>query len=76
MAFTSFVSQEVVDKFKGARPGLPDVLNVVPELVRAITDAGMSIWKAYRDTGKDRRDAILNELGQLEWRPFSELVKV
>jgi hypothetical protein len=75
VAFTSFVSREVVDKFEGARPGLPDVLNVVPELVKAITDAGFSIWKAYRDTGKERRDAILNELGQLQWRPFSELVK-
>jgi hypothetical protein len=75
VAFTSFVSHEVVDKFQGARPGLPDVLNVVPELVKAISDAGLSIWKAYRDTGKDRRDAILNELGRLEWRPFSELVK-
>lgn len=75
VAFTSFVKHEVVDKFKGARPGLPDVLNVVPELVKAITDAGLSIWKAYRDTGKERRDAILNELGHLEWRSISELVK-
>jgi hypothetical protein len=75
VAFTSFVSHEVVDKFPGARPGLPDVLNVVPELVKAISDAGLSIWKAYRDTGKERHDAILNELGHLEWRSFSELVK-
>ncbi|MGA7385534.1 MAG: hypothetical protein WBW81_12825 [Methylocella sp.] len=75
VAFTSFVSHEVVDKFEGARPGLPDVLNVVPELVKAITDAGLSIWKAYRDNGKERRDAILNELGRLQWRSFSDLVK-
>ena len=75
VAFTSFVSHEVVDKVHGARPGLPDVLNVVPELVKAITDAGLSIWKAYRNTGKELRDAILNELGHLEWRSFSELVK-
>jgi hypothetical protein len=75
VAFTSFVSREVVDKFPGARPGLPDMLNVVPELVKAITDAGLSIWKAYRDTGKERRDAILNELGQLQWRSFSDVMK-
>ena len=43
--------------------------------MKAITDAGLSIWKAYRDTSKERRDAILNELGHLEWRSFSELVK-
>jgi hypothetical protein len=75
VAFTSFVSHEVVDKFKGARPGLPDLINAVPELVKAITESGLSIWKAYRDNGKERRDAILNELEHLEWRPFSELVK-
>ena len=39
IAFTSFVSAEV-DKLAGARPGLPDVIQAVPELVKAITDAG------------------------------------
>ncbi len=39
IAFTSFVSAEV-DKLPGARPGLPDVVQAVPELVKAITDAG------------------------------------
>src|SRR5262249_55764826 len=75
VAFTSFVSHEVVEKFQGARPGLPNVLNVIPELVKALTCAGLSIWKAYRDAGRERRDAILNELGHLEWRSLSELVK-
>lgn len=75
VAFTSFVSREVVNKVNGARPGLPDVLNTVPELVKAITDAGLSIWTAFRDAGKERREAILSEVGQLEWRPFSDLVK-
>lgn len=75
VAFTSFVSHEVIDKFPRARPGLPDVLNAVPQLVKAITDAGLSIWKAYHETGQEKRDAILNQLGQLEWRPFSDLAK-
>ncbi len=37
VAFTSFVSGEV-DKLGGARPGLPDVITAVPELVKAITE--------------------------------------
>lgn len=72
VAFTSFVSDEV-DKLPGARPGLPDVIQVVPDLVKAISDAGLSIWKAFREARKESRDAILSELEHLEWRPFSEL---
>jgi hypothetical protein len=75
VAFTSFVSHEVVDKIKGARPGLPDVISAVPELVKTITDAGLSIWKAFHDAGKERRDAILNEVEHLQWRSFGELAK-
>jgi hypothetical protein len=72
IVFTSFVSSEV-HKLQGARPGLEDLIQVVPDLVKAITDAGLSIWKAFREAHKERRDAILNELELLQWRPFAEL---
>ena len=75
VAFTSFVSHEVVDKVAGARPGLPDVITTVPELVKAITDAGLAIWKAFHDAGKERRDAILTEVDHLQWRSFGDLAK-
>jgi hypothetical protein len=75
IAFTSFVSREVVEKIQGARSGLPDVLGTVPELVKAITDSGLSIWKAFDDAGKERRDAILSEVNQLQWRSFADLAK-
>jgi hypothetical protein len=74
VAFTSFVSAKI-DKVPGARPGLPDVIQAVPELVKALTDAGISIWNAFRQARKENRDAILSELEHLEWRPFSELAK-
>ena len=72
IAFTSFVSSEV-DKLQGAKPGLEDLIQVVPDLVKAITEAGLSIWKAFRGARKERRDAILNELELMQWRPFAEL---
>ena len=74
VAFTSFVSDQI-DKLPGARPGLPDVIQAVPELVTATTNAGISIWNAFHQARKESRDAILNELDHLEWRPFSELAK-
>jgi hypothetical protein len=43
--------------------------------VKAMSEAGLSIWKAYHDAGKERRDAIVNELAHLEWRSFAELAK-
>jgi hypothetical protein len=72
ITFTSFVSSEV-DKLQGARPGLEDLIQVVPDLVKAITEAGLSIWKAFREARQERRDAILDELELMQWRPFSEL---
>jgi hypothetical protein len=75
VAFTTFVSREVVAKVDGARPGLPDVISAIPELVKVITDAGLSIWKAFHDAGKERRDAILAEVDLLRWRSFADLVK-
>jgi len=75
IAFTSFVSREVVDKLKGAKPGLPEVIQAAPELVKAITDSGLSIWRAFHDANKERRDAILNEVDRLQWRSFADLAK-
>ena len=72
IAFTSFVSSEV-DKLQGARPGLEDLIQVVPDLVKAITEAGLSIWKTFREARKERRDAILSELELLQWLAFAEL---
>ena len=75
IAFTSFVSHEIVDKIPGARPGLPEVITAVPDLVKSISEAGLAIWKAFHDAGKERRDAILNEVDHLQWRSFGDLAK-
>ena len=74
VAFTSFVSDEIA-KLQGARPGLPDVIQVVPDLVKAITEAGNSVWKTYHQATTERRDAILHELDQVKWQSFAQLAK-
>jgi hypothetical protein len=73
IAFTNFVSDEVVGKIEGARPGLLDVVKVVPDLVKAITDAGLAIWDAFRKAGKEQREAMLSEIDRLRWRSFADL---
>jgi hypothetical protein len=76
VAFTSFVLHEVVDKVSGARPGLPDVINAVPELGKAIRESGLAIWNVFHDASKERRDAILAEVDHLRWQSFAELAKI
>ena len=75
VAFTNFVSDKVVGKTEGAKPGLMDVVRVVPDLVKAITDAGLAIWEAFRKGSKEHRDAILSEIDHLRWRSFADLAK-
>lgn len=73
VAFTNFVTDEVVRKTEGAKPGLIDVVKVVPDLVTAITDAGLKIWNAYSTASRERREAILSEIDHLRWRSFADL---
>jgi hypothetical protein len=74
VAFTSFI-REIVDKLEGAKPGLPEVIEAAPALVKAITESGLSIWKAFHDASKERRDTIMAEVDRLRWRSFEELAK-
>lgn len=73
IAFTNFVSDEVVGKTEGAKPGLIDVGKVLADVVTAITDAGLKIWDAYHNASKERREAILNEIDHLRWKSFADL---
>ena len=73
VAFTKFVSSDVIGKIEGKKPGLPDVISAVPELVKVISDAGLSIWTAFHNAGKEKRDAIFADLDRLRWKSFGEL---
>jgi hypothetical protein len=74
IAFTTFVD-EVVGHKEGAKTWIYDVVRVVPDLVKALTEAGISIWREFRDAGKARRDQILDQLDHLKWMDFADLAK-
>jgi hypothetical protein len=73
ITFTNFVRDEIVGKTEGAKPGLIEVKVEVPDLVTAVTDAGLKIWNVYAGASKERRDAILTEIDHLRWRAFADL---
>jgi hypothetical protein len=74
IAFTSLVEQVIGDS-EGARGWVYDAVRVVPDLVRALTEAGIGIWREFRGAGKARRDEILDQLDHLKWRPFADIAQ-
>ena len=74
IAFTSFV-EEVAGDREGARGWIYDVVRVVPDLVKALTEAGISIWHEFRDAHQARRDQILDQLDHLKWKAFADIAK-
>jgi hypothetical protein len=75
IAFTNFVEGVVGDK-EGARGWIYDVVRVVPDLVKALTDAGISIWREFRDARQARRDQILDQIDHLKWKAFADIAKL
>jgi hypothetical protein len=41
------------------------------ELIKALTDAGVAIWREFRDASEVRRKEIRQELEALRWSQFS-----
>lgn len=74
IAFTTFVEEVVGDK-EGARGWIYDVVRVVPDLVKALTEAGIGIWREFRDAHQARRDQILDQIDHLKWKAFADIAK-
>jgi hypothetical protein len=74
VAFTSFVSKEIVGADPGARGMLPELPGLA-DLITGLTDAGLGIWREYRAAGKEKRDAIRDELDHLKWKSFADIAK-
>jgi hypothetical protein len=74
IAFTTYVEEVTGDK-EGTKGWIYDVVRVVPDLVKALTDAGISIWREFRDAHQARRQQILDQIDRLKWKAFADLAK-
>ena len=74
IAFTNFV-EDMIGTKEGARSWIYDVVRVVPDLVKALTDAGISIWREFRDAHQARRDQLLDQIEHLKWKAFADIAK-
>jgi hypothetical protein len=68
VAFTSFVTDTLVPPTEGAQKGIVgDFIKAGGDLIKALTDAGIAIWRELRSSGEARRKEIMQELESLRW---------
>ncbi|HXZ00790.1 MAG TPA: hypothetical protein VEI03_12375 [Stellaceae bacterium] len=70
VAFTDFVRNTVLPQSGATTKGIGGFIAVIPDLIKALTDAGISIWREYRSAGEARRKEMLEELEALRWPAF------
>jgi hypothetical protein len=72
VAFTSFVTDTLVPHTEGAQKGVVgDFIQGGGDLIKALTDAGISIWRESQSGGEARRKEIRQELESLRWPQFT-----
>ena len=79
VAFTDFVEDKVLSQTEQGTKSLAgaiggaDVIGDVAELITALTDAGLDIWREYRAADSAHREQILDQLDGLQWRSFEKV---
>jgi hypothetical protein len=71
VAFTSFVTDMILPHTDNPPKGIGDFIKGGGELIKALTDAGIAIWREFRSAGQARRTEIRQELELLRWPQFS-----
>jgi hypothetical protein len=79
VAFTDFVDEKVIagipegSKSLAAVLGSADFLKGAAELLTAINEAGLGIWREYRNADKEYRQQISDQLDSLKWRSYDQV---
>jgi len=71
VAFTSFVTDTILPHTGNPPKGIGDFIKGGGDLIKALTDAGIAIWREFRSAGEARRTEIKQELESLRWPQFS-----
>jgi hypothetical protein len=72
VAFTSFITDTLVPHTKGAQKGIVgDFIKGGGELITALKEAGIAIWREFQSSGEAKRKEIRQELESLRWPQFT-----
>lgn len=72
IAFTNFVSDEIIGKEQGRRFPVP-VFTTVKELASVLVDVGKAIWEEYHKAVTQEKQEILTQLNSLKWKSFDKI---
>jgi cytochrome c1 len=74
VAFVSFVTEDVLPPAQpGSKGPLGDIIKGAGDLIKALTDAGVTVWREVRNVSKDQRDDVRAQLDRQKWRPFGQI---
>ena len=66
------MTDTLVPHTEGAQKGIAgDFIKGGGDLIKALTDAGIAIWREFRSSGEARRKEIMQELESLRWPQFT-----
>jgi hypothetical protein len=79
VAFTDFVNDKVLPQIPEDSRSVwavfanPEFLKGAGELLKVLEDAGLEIWREYREVDKEYRQQITGQIESLEWRPYQDV---
>ncbi len=75
VAFTDFVTEEIIRDDPGKKnPVIIAGIAAAPDLIKALSEVGKTIWQEYRDADQQQKQEILDQLESMKWKGFSEIV--
>jgi hypothetical protein len=74
VAFVSYVTEDVLPPAQpGSKGPLGDIIKGAGDLIKALTEAGVTIWREVRNVSKDKRDDVRVQLERQKWRQFGQI---
>jgi hypothetical protein len=74
VAFVTYVVDNVLPSAQvGSKGPFEDIVKGAGDLIKALTDAGVTIWHEFRDVSKDKRDDVRAQLERQKWRQFGQI---
>jgi hypothetical protein len=74
VAFVSYVADDVLLPAQpGSKGPLGDIIKGAGDLIKGLTDAGVTIWREVHNVSKEKRDDVRAQLERQKWRQFGQI---
>ncbi|WP_020589673.1 hypothetical protein [Desulfobacter curvatus] len=74
VAFTKFVEDVIITKEQGSKnPLAVAAVGSIPELIKALSEAGKTIWQGYSQANNRQKKEVLDSLDSAKWPDYAEI---